>query len=160
MANFSHRLKQAKVIPLFKGGRKDSPKNYRPISILSPIGKIIEKAAANRMVSFLQSKKFFSNRQFAYQKRTGTNVAVLELIDTLYKDIDDGKISTGLFVDFSKAFDCLCHDKLLAKLSDAGIRGLCYDLLKSYLSGVSYPRCTTRICAWSVAIFDLHQRYD
>ena len=62
-------------------------------------------------------------------------MAVIELVDNSYKATDDGRITTGPFIDFSRAFDCLDHERLLAKLYHAGIRGLCLKLCRSYLEG-------------------------
>lgn len=149
---FPQQLKRAKIIPLFKGGRRDSSKNHRPIAILSPISKIIEKAIASRLTSFLSKTKFFSPKQFAYQKKTSTSIAIVELLDMLYKGVEEGNIVTGLFLDFSKAFDCLSHSRLLSKLEDAGIRGPCLDLLKSYLSDREQAVCVNDVVGSSMKV--------
>ena len=131
---YPKKLKVAKVIPIHKGGRKDIAGNYRPISLLSPLNKILEKVIAMRLTSFLTKVNFFSKKQFAYLKGVGTTIAITELVDKIYAGLDDSNIVTGLFIDFSKAFDCLSHDILINKLENAGIRGPCLTLIRSYLS--------------------------
>lgn len=134
MGVYPKKLKHAKVVPVYKGGDRKSAKSYRPISLLSPINKILESLIGRRITSFLDKENVLSKQQYGYQRRTGTSVAVAEIIDHIYEQLDNGKIVSGLFLDLSKAFDTINHRILLKKLFDCGIRGNAYALIESYLT--------------------------
>lgn len=128
-------LKVAKVVALHKGGSKDQLNNYRPISVLTSINKVFEKVIYKRIHSFLTSNGFFSGRQYGYKNKCGTRNCVIELLEEAYRQLDDGKIVTGLMLDLSKAFDLVEHRLLLEKCQVYGLRGQVNDLLSSYLNG-------------------------
>ena len=77
---------------------------------------------------------FFYEKQFAYLKITGTNIALIELIDEICKQIDSQQVVTGIFLDLSKAFNTISHDLLIKKLENCGIRGGQLNLMESYLA--------------------------
>lgn len=131
---YPDRLKMACVTPVFKGGCKTDPNCYRPISILPVFNKIIETILKGRLYSFLKKINFLYMKQYGFQQKSGCNIAILELIDKIYSCIDRNNIVSGLFLDISKAFDCVDHKILLEKMKYAGIRGNVNDLFNSYLS--------------------------
>lgn len=132
--HFPDLLKISKVICVYK---KDNPKlicNYRPISLLSIFSKILEKVLATRIVSFLESNNILSHNQHGFRENQSTMSALLSFLNLIYKALDEGNKVIALFVDLSKAFDCVDHNILLKKMELYGLRGQCSKILKSYLS--------------------------
>ena len=122
---------------LFKKGDVHDPNNYRPISILPSISKIFEKIMQKQIVHYFDSNDLFFGSQYGFRSKHSTELAVLELIDRLYLSMDKGEIPITIFIDLSKAFDCLNHSILLHKLEYYGFRGISLEIMKSYLSNRS-----------------------
>ena len=131
---FSPIVKTAKVIPIHKKNSKLEVSNYRPISLLSNIDKIFEKLMHSRLTEFLEGKQILYYRQFGFRKDFSTNHAILTLLESIQKALDDGQFACGIFIDLEKAFDTVSHDILLEKLNHYGIRGIANDWFRSYLS--------------------------
>ena len=130
---FPDSLKIAKTIPIFKKGSKLLVSNYRPISLLSNVNKILEKLMYSRLYDFLTKFGILYDLQFGFRSRHSTSHALINIIDQINKSLDNKKSVCGLFVDFQKAFDTVNHSILLDKLMNYGIRGPAHDWLKSYL---------------------------
>ena len=128
-----NKLKIAKVIPIYKKGDPFSPGNYRPISLLSIFDKLLEKLMYSRLYNHLQQHKLLYEYQFGFRVNYSTSLALIEVLDKIYDNLDDGKIVCGVYLDLQKAFDTVSHDILLAKLINYGVRGIVHDWFKSYL---------------------------
>lgn len=128
-------LKIARVIPVYKSGNRNELDNYRPISVLPVLNDVFERAITNRLCNFLNRRKFFNGLQFGFRKKCGTITALTEVVNGIQCELNDRKVSTGLFTDLTKASDTVNHDILLHKLELAGIRGVSLQLFSSYLSG-------------------------
>ena len=107
--------------------------NYRPISILPCLSKILEKLIKDRLMSFINKHNILYPYQYGFRKDHLSGHGVLDLITTVYDTINDKKLACLVMIDLKKAFDTICHERLLLKLNNYGIRGNAYDLLKSYL---------------------------
>ena len=108
--------------------------NCRSISLLCNIDKIFEKLVRSRLTEFREEKQFLYIRQFGFRKDFPTNHAILILLESIQKALDDRQFACGIFIDLEKAFDTLSHDILLEKLNHYGIRGISNDWFRSYLS--------------------------
>jgi hypothetical protein len=128
------KLKIAKVIPIYKKGSKLIPANYRPISLLSNINKIIEKLVFPRVFNFLEDNKIIYKLQYGFRPKHSTNHALINVTEKIRDALDQGKIAGGVFVDFQKAFDTVNHSILIKKLAHYGIRGEVGKWFASYLS--------------------------
>lgn len=130
---FPQILKKAKIIPVFKKGDRLLISNYRPISILSSISKIIERLFVKRLNDFLAKYDLLKPNQFGFRAGSSTNLALLSLTDYIKKSIDSGLLVGSVFIDFTKAFDTINHNILFHKLDMYGIRGPALSFLRSYL---------------------------
>jgi hypothetical protein len=128
------QLKTAKVLPIFKKGDTSLPCNYRPISMLSVFEKILEKIMYKRLISFINKHKILNKHQFGFRNGHSTTLSLIEVMDEIYKNLDDGNIGIGIFLDLQKAFDTIQHSILLDKLQHYGIRGLAHKWIQDYLT--------------------------
>ena len=101
------------VDPHHKSGDIDDPSNFRPVSILPVLSKVLEKIVCNQLMEHLESAKLLSNSQHGFRKGLSTETALLKLTDEIYKNIDERKISLLILCDLSKAFDSVNHSELL-----------------------------------------------
>jgi hypothetical protein len=108
---FPDQLKIAKVKPLYKKECDADVGNYRSVSLISVFSKI----------------------QHGFCKGKSTHTAIAEFTKRVYKSLDEKEISTGLFLDLSKAFDLVDHDILLRKMARLGIRGVALKWFQTYL---------------------------
>ena len=100
--------KEAKVKPLFKTGAKDDKNKYRPISILPTVSKLIEK--------YLNEYNLLHQSQSGFRSKHSTESAIVRMVDSCLKAVNDGKLTGCVMVDFRKAFDLVDHKILLNKL--------------------------------------------
>ena len=130
---FTDNLKLAKVIPLHKKDDKMIMTNYRPISLLPSISKIIEKVAHNQISHNFTSHNLFYEHQYGFRSKHSTELAALHLIDQITTEMDSNNIPLNSYLDLSKAFDRLIHDILLDNLEHYGIRNTEFLFFKNYL---------------------------
>ena len=130
-------LKNALIIPLFKKGDRNAVENYRPISLLPCIGKILEIIVNDRLTGFLEKYNLLHNCQHGFRKSFSTDTALSQFIHNIQLSLDRNLTTMGLYVDFTKAFDCVNHQILIEKLHRYGIRGVALDWFTSYLSNRS-----------------------
>ena len=131
---FPSILKTAKVIPVQKKDSKLDFSNYCPISLLSNIVKFLERLMYNRMYKFFSDNNLIYSLQLGFRRKYSTVHALISLTENIRKNLDEGNIDCGIFVDLQKAFDTIKHDILSSKLEHYGIRGLANKWFKSYLS--------------------------
>ena len=131
---FPEVMKLAEIVPLFKSNDKTLTENYRPISLLITLSKILEKVVHKRTYSFLQEQGLLYKSQYGFRSSHSCENAITELIGCIIKAQELGKYTAALFLDLSKAFDTLEHTVLLKKLEIYGIRGPLLDWYGSYLN--------------------------
>jgi hypothetical protein len=129
-----HKLKRAYIVPIHKGGSIEDKMNYRPISVLNIIHKILEKYLALQLTVFIDTEQIISEFQFGFRKGKGIQDPLAILIDFVQFGIDRHEIPIALSIDFSKAFDSCSHAKLIEILKHVGIINNSNDILSNYLS--------------------------
>ena len=123
--------KHPHVVPAFKSGDVNNVGNYRPISLLSIVSKLLEKIIAVQLMSFLENNNLLSNSQHGFRSNMSTETALMKVNEHIYNNIDKQKISLLLLLDLSKAFDSVCHEILLSKFKQLHIDEFWF---KDYLS--------------------------
>lgn len=129
-------FKVAVVTPIFKSGSKLSVDNYRPISVLPILNKIVERVLHKRLLGFLDKRlQLLYSHQYGFRPKSSTEIAAIELSNTIMRAIDSNKIVTCVFMDLRKAFDIVNHTILLEVMGKYGIRGKALRVFESYLEG-------------------------
>ena len=142
-------MKLARVIPVHKDKAKDSFANYRPISLVSKVSKILEKVVHKRLYSFLTASNILYDGQYGFRQKRSTIDAITDFNADVLPLLDKKEHCLAVYLDFSKAFDTINHNILLNKLRCYGVRGIALDWFKSYLKNrrqyVSYLGIHSRV---------------
>ena len=136
-STFPLSWKCAKVTPLYKNGPRDEINNYRPISVLPTLSKLIEKFIQKHLSSFLNEFGVIHKSQSGFRPGHSTETALLLMTENWLKAINEGKIVGSVMVDFRKAFDLVDHELLLRKLELYKCSTNFIKLMKSYLDNRS-----------------------
>lgn len=130
---FPDAFKIALIKPIHKGGDKDRVVNYRPISILPSLSKILEKIMNRRLINFLEANDLLSSSQFGFRRERSTSDAVHELTEFIISNLDVKHKCLAVFLDLAKAFDTVSIPILVTKLEAIGVRGHPLKLFTDYL---------------------------
>lgn len=133
MGTFPQSWKRAIITPIFKSGAKDQACNYRPISILPALSKILEKIVTEQLIDHLESNGLINNKQFGFRPGYSTEMANCYLTENIKRSLDRGNVVGAVFIDLKKAFDTVNHNILLNKLSNFYISKHAIDWFTSYL---------------------------
>ena len=118
---FPDDMKLADISPLFKGQNRHMLNNYRPISLLLTISKLLEIIVYVRTYNFLDQRNILYNSQYGFRKKHSCEHAVTELTGEICKGLENGKHTLAMYIDLSKAFDTINHDILFRKMYRYGI---------------------------------------
>lgn len=141
---FPEKLKLATVIPLHKKGNTSEMENYRPISLLPGFSKVFEKCMSIRIMEYFLVNDMFYMGQHAYMKGRGTQTALYEFTESILQSLENKNHVMGLFLDLTKAYDCVNHQLLTKKLMLYGISGNVLSWLRSYLSARTQQTVVTK----------------
>ena len=130
---FPENMKQADIVPLHKNKDKQDCSNYKPISLLITISKLLEKIMYSRVYTFLENTDQIFPSQYGFRISHSCENAISELISNIIKGREQGLYTISLFLDLSKAFNSLEHSMMLKKLETYGIRGTALNWFRSYL---------------------------
>jgi exonuclease III len=127
-------LKRAVVSCIYKDGDKEECSNYRPISVLTLAGKLIESIVQKRLASFVNRKNILYRYQSAYRANHSCEMALNETLSKIYAEVDQGNEAVVVFLDLKKAFDTIDRNILFRKLERYGVRGHALKWFRSALS--------------------------
>ena len=127
-------FKLATVVPLYKTGDPSVPTNYRPVSLLPVVSKLLERVVQRQLVRHLDLSNALPDSQFAFRKKCSTEDALCVLTDSLQKAKDSGLVTGLCLLDMSKAFDKVRHGILIQDLFDVGISGVALKWFANYLT--------------------------
>ena len=133
LSTFPNLCKTAKVKPLFKKGSKTDPQNYRPISLLPIVSKIIERVVHDQTNMFLKQNKILYKYQSGFRSNHSTNECLSYLNDKILKGFDEGLLTGMILIDLQKAFDTIDHGVLFEKMKYLHFSDNTITWFKSYL---------------------------
>jgi len=131
---FPTQLKKCRVIPIFKAGDHAECDNYRPISLLSSISKVLEKIVAEKLIEHLLANDLLYMHQYGFLPNRSSEQNLLQIVNYISSALNDNMYCIGVFLDLKKAFDVCSHEILLKKLKKMGIQGKTFEWFSSYLS--------------------------
>ena len=136
-AIFPSSWKIGRITALYKQGDRTDMNNYRPITILPTVSKLLERAVHHQLYSYLNEKKILAKEQHGFRTRRATDTALIHFTDKILASMDSGQVTGVAFLDLSKAFDTVNHELLLRKLSYLGLSKNSVSWFRSYLSNRS-----------------------
>ena len=108
--------RDAIVSPIFKKGKMTEPGNYRPVSLISVFGKTLERIAKKYLVQHIESNGLLRNTQHGFRTGRSAQTNLIDFFNTATKWMDKGESFDVLYLNFSKAFDVVDHERLMIKL--------------------------------------------
>ena len=126
--------KKANVTAIFKKGEKSKAENYRPISLTSVPGKLMERLVKNAIVEHMTTNNLFSEAQHGFLKGKSCVTQLLEYLEDITEAMDNGNDVDVIYLDFCKAFDKIPHRRLIKKLEKYGIKGKVLNWIRDFLS--------------------------
>ena len=127
--------KSSNVTPILKSGNPTLVSNYRPISLLSLVSKVLERIVHNRVSKYLSTNSLLSNQQFGFRAGSSTQEALLTIINDWHQLLSSNRQIGVVFLDVKKAFDSVPHSQILDSLAKFGISGPLLSWFSNYLSG-------------------------
>jgi ribonuclease P/MRP protein subunit RPP40 len=127
--------RDAGVTPLFKKGKKSDIQNYRPVSLTSLVCKIMESIIKDDIVEHLEKYKLIRDSQHGFMKGRSCLTNLLEFLEEVTVNLDEGRPVDVIYLDFAKAFDKVPHERLFRKLIAHGIGGRIAEWIRKWLTG-------------------------
>ena len=137
--------KEATVSPLYKKGKRDKPENYRPVSLTSIVGRILESIIKDKIVEHLDKFKLIRASQHGFTRGRSCLTNLLDFIEVVTKNLDKGQPVDLIYLDFAKAFDKVPFIRLLKKLEAHGIGGYILQWIKNWLNSRRQKVCINKV---------------
>ena len=131
---FPEKLKECRIVPIFKSGDPKICDNYRPISLVNTLSKILEKIVALKLTNHLQVNDLLYKHQYGFLRGKSTEHNLIHVVNYIANSLNNGKYCIGLFLDLKKAFDVCDHSILLKKLKKFGVKNEAHNWFRSYLT--------------------------
>ena len=132
--SWPNKWKLNKVLPLFKNkGDRTDVSNFRPIALLSPISKLVEKEIQHQINNHMKTNKLWNNDMNAYRENFSTISALIDIMETWTENMDGNYQNLSIFLDLSSAFDCVSAETLIAKMALYSFGPNICELITSYL---------------------------
>ena len=112
---FPEKLKTSRTVPIFKSGDRNNIDNFRPISLVNTISKILEKTVALKLTNYLQINKIISPWQFGFQRNLSTEHNLINVTNYIGNALNNGEFCLGIFFDLKKAFDVVSTQHTISK---------------------------------------------
>ena len=126
--------RSANITPIYKGsGSAHSPNNYRPISLTCIASKVMELIVRDNILTFLRSNDLISHSQHGFLPGKSTTSQLIETLNDWTLSLDSGKNIDCIYLDFSKAFDCISHSRLISKIFAYGIDNTTIVWIRDFL---------------------------
>jgi hypothetical protein len=125
--------KSAVITPIFKKGDKSNPSNYRPISVVPIIAKVLESIVLEALQAHLDAEGWKDHSQHGFVKRRSTSTNFMTFYKDVFSYLDNKTPVDIIYIDFEKTFDTVNHELLLQKLQRFGVSGMLFDWLSAYL---------------------------
>ena len=136
-----YKLKESKVIPIYKSGDRAEPKNYRPISLTSHISKVFEKVVVKKIVEYLDHHNLFNDAQHGFRSGRSCLSQLLDHQLNIISLLEKKNEVDVVYLDFAKAFDKVDYGIVVKKLKRLGISGKMLKWINSFLRGRSQRVC-------------------
>ena len=122
------------MTPIYKDDIKTNPNNYRPISVLPIVSKLIERIVFNQLYALLMRHDLLADAQSGFRPCHSTLTALLDITNYWFSNMDNGLLNGVLFIDLKKAFDTVDHEILLKTLNFYGVDSISLKWFQSYLT--------------------------
>ena len=133
-ARIPTQWKKSVIVPVPKSSDASTPANYRPISLLPLLSKLLERHIYELILHHLQSNGVLSAFQWGFLERRSTVTALIKCTDDWLKGLEDGQDICAVFFDYRKAFDSVPHRPLIVKLRAIGLDDCIINWIKNYLA--------------------------
>ena len=124
----------ANVVPIFKKGSKAQPANYRPVALTAVTCKMMEHIIHKAIAVHLTKHQLLSSYQHGFREKHSCESQLIITLDDLHRSLDNQNQTDMAILDFSKAFDCVAHQRLLMKLKNWGVRGHTHAWIDAWLT--------------------------
>ena len=125
---------QSIITPIFKGGNRSLPKDYRPVALTNHSTKIFERVLRKALIHHIESNHLLNDAQHGFRNQRSTISQILRFYDSILTFLEEGQAVDAIYLDFSKAFDKVDHTILLKKVESVNITGKIWEWIREFLN--------------------------